>query len=151
MRITSIFLRTSFKGVVSRNYTNGFKMLSIIFSFITFHSQYPRETIAYFYRPQRSWGKVMFLQASVILSTGGEYLTRYPPRTRHTPPGPGTTPLGPGTPPLGPGTPPRTTGPGTHTPPPPAQNMLGDTVNARAVRILLECNLVTSVSCDVSC
>ena len=23
------------------------------------------------YRPQRSWGKVMFLQASVILSTGG--------------------------------------------------------------------------------
>ena len=25
----------------------------------------------YFYRPQRSWGKVMFLQVSVILSTGG--------------------------------------------------------------------------------
>ena len=25
----------------------------------------------YFYRPQRSWGKVMFLQASVILLTGG--------------------------------------------------------------------------------
>ena len=24
------------------------------------------------YRPQRSWGKVMFLQASVILLTGGE-------------------------------------------------------------------------------
>ena len=23
------------------------------------------------YRPQQSWGKVMFLQASVILSTGG--------------------------------------------------------------------------------
>ena len=70
------------------------------------------------YRPQRSWGKVMFLQASVILSTGGEYLTRYTPQTRYTPPvqvhppdqvppRPGTTPqtrytpLGPGTPPLG--------------------------------------------------
>ena len=25
------------------------------------------------YRPQRSWGKVMFLQVSVILSTGGCY------------------------------------------------------------------------------
>ena len=24
-----------------------------------------------YYRPQRSWGKVIFLQASVILSTGG--------------------------------------------------------------------------------
>ena len=83
------------------------------------------------YRPQRGWGKVTFLQASVILSTGGEYLTRYtpqdqvpPPQTRH-PPGPA-----------------RQT-PGTrYTPtPPPAQSMLGDTVNARAVRIL-ECNLV---------
>ena len=53
-------------------------------------------------------------------------------------------------PPPGPGTSP---GPGTITPnqapltphdqaTPPAQNMLGDTVNARAVRILLECNLV---------
>ena len=74
------------------------------------------------YRPQRSWGKVMFLQASVILLTGGGYLTRYtPPGTRYTPPGtrytpPGTryTPPGPGTPPPrtrytppGPGTPPR--------------------------------------------
>ena len=37
------------------------------------------------YRPQRSWGKVMFLQVCVILFTGGEYLTRYPP-------GPGTPP-----------------------------------------------------------
>ena len=26
---------------------------------------------SYYYRPQRSWAKVMFLQASVILSTGG--------------------------------------------------------------------------------
>ena len=42
-------------------------------------------------------------------------LDQAPPQTR-TPPGPGT--------------------------PPPAQSMLGDTVNARAVRILLECILV---------
>ena len=32
--------------------------------------------------------------------------------------------------------------PQEQTPPPPGQSMLGDTVNARAVRILLECNLV---------
>ena len=58
-----------------------------------------------FYHPQRSWGKVIFSQASVILSTGGgEYLGRYtpprtrcppgtrcPPQTRHTP-RPGTPP-----------------------------------------------------------
>ena len=41
------------------------------------------------YRPQWSWAKVMFLQASVILSTGGGCLPRcmlgYPPRTRHPP------------------------------------------------------------------
>ena len=66
------------------------------------------------YRPQRSWGKVMFLQVCEILFTGGEYLTMYtpwtmytpldqehPPWTRYTPrtrypPGPGT-PLGTGT------------------------------------------------------
>ena len=78
------------------------------------------------HRPQRSWGKVIFSQASVILSTGGGGVpgqvhppgpgtppgTRYTPRTRYTPLGPGTPPRtryppGPGTP-LGPGTPPRT-------------------------------------------
>ena len=32
--------------------------------------------------------------------------------------------------------------------PPPAQCMLGDTVNKRAVCILLECNLVFNVICD---
>ena len=39
------------------------------------------------YRPQRSWGKVIFSQASVILSKGGmgEYLGRYTSRTRYTP------------------------------------------------------------------
>ena len=55
-----------------------------------------------FYRPQRSWGKVIFSQASVILSTGeGGYLgkqvpspkTRYTPTgTRYTPPGTRYTP-----------------------------------------------------------
>ena len=40
-----------------------------------------------FYRPQRSWAKVMFLQASVILSTGGclpQCMLGYtPPWSRH--------------------------------------------------------------------
>ena len=51
----------------------------------------------YNYRPQRSWGKVMFSQACVILFTGGglpQCMLGYQP------PGPGT--------PLGLGTPPRT-------------------------------------------
>ena len=56
----------------------------------------------------------MFLQVCVILFTGGEY--RHPPDQVH-PPGPGTPPL-------------------------PPQSLLRDTVNTRAVRILLECNLV---------
>ena len=62
---------------------------------------------SYFYRPQRSWGKFMFLHVSVILFTGGV------------------------------------------CPPFPAQCMLWDTGNKRAVRILLECNLVTT--CQQSC
>ena len=167
------------------------------------------------YRPQRSWGKVMFSQACVILFTGGGVSAsvhagmphpleqtppqQTPPGTRYTPqeqtpprpgaprgsrhpPRPGTplgadtppeqTPPGPGAPPrtrytpsprpgtpLGADTPPEQTPPGpgapprtrytpspradtTPTPTPPAHSMLGDTVNARAVRILLECNLV---------
>ena len=88
-----------------------------------------RTKYTYIYRPQRSWGKVIFSQASVILSTGGGVPGQvppwdqvHPPGTRYTPqdqvhpPGPGTPPLGPGTLP-GPGTPPRTRytllGPGT--------------------------------------
>ena len=55
------------------------------------------------------------------------------------------TPLGAGTPragiPLGADTPPGADTPQEQTPPP-VQSMLGDTVNAQAVRILLECNLV---------
>ena len=82
---------------------------------------------SHIYRPQRSWGKVMFLQASVILSTGGG--STWP----GTPPGPGTPPWD-QVHPLDQAPPQTTT--------PPAQSMLGDTVNARAVRILLECILV---------
>ena len=85
-----------------------------------------------YYRPLRSWGKVIFSQASVILLTGGGGLPQcmlgyHPtPRTRDQVP------------------PPRSRPPGSRHTPPPAQSMLGDTVNARAVRILLECNLVSS-------
>ena len=59
----------------------------------------------YYYRPQRSWGKVMFLQVCVILFTGWGGVpdqvhpppwTRYTPRDQVHPPG--TTPR-PGTPP----------------------------------------------------
>ena len=76
--------------------------------------------------------KVIFLHLFVILFTGGEYLTRYPP-------GPGTSPR-PGTPP-GPGTPPRTRyTPQTRYTPPGCK--LRNTVNDRPVRILLECILV---------
>ena len=38
-----------------------------------------------YYRPQRSWGKAIFSQASVILLTGGECLTRQIPPSRYTP------------------------------------------------------------------
>ena len=67
----------------------------------------------YIYRPQRSWGKVMFLQASVILLTGGGVLDQVHPQDQVYPPGPGTPPGTRYTPmtrytPLGPGTPPQT-------------------------------------------
>ena len=76
----------------------------------------------------------------VCLSTGGSTWPGTPrdqvhPQTRCTPI-PGTPPWTRYTPHLWDQVPPR---PGT---PLPAQNMLGDTVNVRAVRIILECNLV---------
>ena len=138
------------------------------------------------YRPQRSWGKVIFSVACVKNSVhrGGQYLGRYPPDW-YTPQA-GTHPLGryipsragtpqagnpphwagtpqagappwAGTPPhrqvhpQGRYTPPRQVHPpGRYTPPGKyplsrEQFMLGDTGNNRAVRILLECILVTSV------
>ena len=97
------------------------------------------------YRPQRSWGKVIFSQACVILFTGGSASVHadIPPTTDQGPPGAGTpppqeqadTPQSRTPPPHGAGTTPL------------AQSMLGDTVNARAVRILLECNLVPPCTC----
>ena len=65
-----------------------------------------------YYRPQRSWAKVMFLQASVILLTGGGVSASVhagipPPGSR---------------PPLGPDPPGADTPPGTRHPPPPEAN-----------------------------
>ena len=128
--------------------------------------------IIYFYRPQRSWAKVIFLQASVCPQGGGclpQCMLGYPagpgtfppggrpPQTRHTPPGgrpPRTrhTPLG-GRPPW-PGTPPPSP-PGGRTPRTrhinpsqtrhtPLGSRLQHTVNKRLVRILLECILVSN-------
>ena len=88
-----------------------------------------------FYRPQRSWAKVMFLQASVILSTGGGGVCLsawWDPPWQQTPP-PGLDP-----PPVQ--TPPRSRPPpGADTPP---GSRCQHTVNERPVRILLECILV---------
>ena len=120
----------------------------------------------HFYRPQRSWATVMFLQASVILSTGrGVCLsacwdttptTAHSPRagtpnpgtrspgTRHTPPGADplwTRPPREQTHPLG-ADPPEQTPPGAD----PQGSRLRDTVNERPVRILLECILVINRS-----
>ena len=94
---------------------------------------------------------------SFILFTVGEYLTRYPPHQVHTPPQTRYTP-GPGTHPPEQTPPDQVHYPGTryprprYTPPradtprdqvhPPEQSILGDTVNVRAVHILLERNLV---------
>ena len=108
------------------------------------------------------WGKVIFLHLFVILFTGG---SAYTPWSRHPSPrdqGPGTppgsrhplqtkytpqtrytsleqTPFQDQVHPPGPGPPPDQ----VH---PPEQSILGDTVNVRAVRILLECNLVPYVN-----
>ena len=105
--------------------------------------------IAHIYRPQRSWGKVIFLYLSVILFTGGVCLSACwdtPPDQAGTPwdqagnPPPQTRcpwdQASPGTRQAPPDQTPR--GPGT----PPEQSILRDTVNERAVCILLECNLV---------
>ena len=86
--------------------------------------------------------KVMFLQASVILSTGGVSASVHagippPPRSRH--------PLGADTPPGSrhpsrEQTPPRANTPRSRHPPP--HSRLRHTVNERPVCILLECILV---------
>ena len=91
----------------------------------------------YIYRPQRSWAKVIFSQACVILSTGGGsasvHAGIYPPRTR-PPRQHQTLPPRDQTPPA------PIPHPGTRPPPPGSR--LQHTVNERPVRILLECILV---------
>ena len=107
---------------------------------------------AFFLLPANEvWGSVIFLHLSVILFTAGVCLSACwdthppgsrhpwsrhpPPRSRHPPWE--QTPLE------------QTPSPRSRHPPmgadPPAQCMLGDTVNKRAVCILLECNLVNTV------
>ena len=87
--------------------------------------------------------KAMFLQVSVILSTG-VCLRRTPPDQADPPPDQGEPPRDQGEPPRTKETPhpPRT----KETPPdqadPPPEGRLQHTVNERPVRILLECNLV---------
>ena len=96
--------------------------------------------------------KVMFLQVSVILSTGGG-LRRTPPdqadpprdqgepppRTKENPPRPGRPPPGSRRTPPDQADPPRS----RRTPPPREEDCsIRSTVNERPVRILLECNLV---------
>ena len=86
------------------------------------------------------WDKVIFLHLSVILFIGGclpQCMLGY-----HLPPGP-CTPQD-HAPPRDHAPPPPLTMHPTGTMHPPAQSMLGDTVNAWAVRILLECNLVVT-------
>ena len=131
----------------------------------------------HFYRPQRSWAKVIFSQ--VCLSTGGGrgvILSACwdPPGSRHPPeqtppeadPPEADTPPGADTPPPGADTPPDQTPPGPDTPQsrhpreqtpprtrhPPPGSRLQHTVNERPVRILLECILVLCASsCLAAC
>ena len=96
------------------------------------------------YRPQRSYGKVMFLQLSVILSGGcgddgfgsvdGEIGD---PPWEHTSP--------PSTVRMGQCNPPRTIPPTNR--PPQQHTMLTHMVNKWMVCILLECNVVILTSC----
>ena len=95
----------------------------------------------HFYRPQRSWAKVMFLQACVCPQGGGVSASVHAgmplPRTRHPP--------GPDTPPDQTHTPSGADSPGPRTYPPtrhPPGSRLQHRVNERPVRILLECILV---------
>ena len=98
-------------------------------------------SVSYFYCPQRSCGKVMFLHLSVILFTGGWVSGRHPLLDRHFPSW-ADTPLG--RHPLGQTPPPRadTNPPGRHLPlgghPSPSRRPL-----QRTVRILLECTIAS--------
>ena len=102
-----------------------------------------------FYRPQRSWAKVIFSQACLSTGGGGVCLSAcwdIAPRTRPPSPRPDhttsrTTPPPDHTPPRA-DTPPEQTPPGADTPPPSPGSRLQHTVNERPLRILLQCILV---------
>ena len=121
-----------------------------------------RYSSQFYYRPQGSCGKVMFSQASVILSTGGvadSPLGRHPHLQADTPPSGQTPPWADN--PLG-RNPPCPVHAGIHSP---AQCMLGYTpplpsacwntpppqkwLLQRTVRILLECILVAGIYIDI--
>ena len=93
-------------------------------------------SVSYFYRPQRSCGKVMFLHLSVILFTGGWVSGRHPP-PRQTLPLLGRHPPRQTPPPRA-----DTNPPGRHLPlgghPSPSRRPL-----QRTVRILLECTIAS--------
>ena len=91
--------------------------------------------ILYFYRPQRSCGKVMFLHSLSFYLQGGVCHSpgRHPPG--QTPPGRHPRPPG--------QTPPPSACWDTHTP---MHSACWDTVNKRAVCILLECILVECIT-----
>ena len=87
----------SYGQQVAGTHPTGMLSCCLIIFNVMYHSIY--------YRPQRSWGKVMFLHVSVILFTGGVSLSACsdtPPRSR-TPLGADTTPPPP--PPTGADTP----------------------------------------------
>ena len=123
----------------------------VVFELVHYCVSENKLLIRFNYRPQRSWAKVMFLQASIILLTGGVSASVHagiPPPGNHTPPG-ADTPPGPDTPgirhppgtrhprdqtppradthppgadPPGPDTHPQSTHPPQSTPPPPGKD-----------------------------
>ena len=100
------------------SFNSYYTMKMFTFSYMNFVHELVHEL--FYYRPQRSWAKVMFLQASVILSTG-ECLPQC--MLGYHPPGSGH-PLGADTPP-GANTPRDQTSPGGRHPPPGADTPPG--------------------------
>ena len=162
--VIEVWVISKFKGFFIWTFSNIFTMKSI---HLSESGQLAFDWKAFFCSilftaRKRSLRRLCFYTClSFILFTGGVCLSACwdttpeqtpPPRSRHpleqTPPGADTPqrrhPLGADTPP-----PEQTPPPPSRHPPgadtPPAQSMLGDTVNARAVHILLGCNLVQEV------
>ena len=150
------FLGRNYKDPLHREPLYGKKravhiLLKCILVLVYYHSpRFRNKAKKGYYCPQRSWGKIMFLHVCVILFTGGVCLSAcwdtHPPWQGRPPPPRGPSwqgkPPWQGSPPPWQGRPPWQGDP--PCPPgkadPPAQCMLGETVNKRAVCILLECN-----------